>query len=79
MDFFTEDAVRQLIPKVKNFDEWYNNLLNILPEYDIDTPHRVSAFMAQCGHESGGFTLMQENLNYSAKGLVGTFKKYFDF
>jgi putative chitinase len=77
MDFFTEDAVRQLIPKVKNFDEWYNNLLNILPEYDIDTPKRVAAFMAQCGHESGGFTLMQENLNYSAKGLVGTFKKYF--
>jgi putative chitinase len=77
MDFFTEDAVRQLIPKVKNFDEWYNNLVNILPEYDIDTPKRVAAFMAQCGHESGGFTLMQENLNYSAKGLVGTFKKYF--
>ena len=77
MDFFTEDAVRQLIPKVKNFDEWYNNLLNTLPEYDIDTPKRVAAFMAQCGHESGGFTLMQENLNYSAKGLVGTFNKYF--
>jgi putative chitinase len=77
MDFFTEDAVRQLIPKVKNFDEWYSNLINILPEYDIDTPHRVAAFMALCGHESGGFTLMQENLNYSAKGLVGTFKKYF--
>ena len=77
MDFFTEDAVRQLIPKVKNFDEWYSNLLNTLPEYDIDTPARVAAFMAQCGHESGGFTLMQENLNYSAKGLVGTFKKYF--
>jgi putative chitinase len=77
MDFFTEDAVHHLIPKVKNFDEWYSNLTNILPEYDIDTPHRVAAFMAQCGHESGGFTLMQENLNYSAKGLVGTFKKYF--
>ena len=77
MDFFTEDTVRQLIPKVKNFDDWYSNLIDILPEYDIDTPHRVAAFMAQCGHESGGFTLMQENLNYSAKGLVGTFKKYF--
>jgi putative chitinase len=77
MDFFTEDAVHHLIPRVKNFDEWYNNLSEILPQYDIDTPHRVAAFMAQCGHESGGFTVMQENLNYSAKGLVGTFKKYF--
>jgi len=77
MDFFTEDAVHHLIPRVKNFDEWYNNLSEILPKYDIDTPHRVAAFMAQCGHESGGFTVMQENLNYSAKGLVGTFKKYF--
>ena len=77
MDFFTEEAVHHLIPKVKNFEEWYTNLGDILPEYDIDTPKRVAAFMAQCGHESGGFTLMQENLNYSAKGLVGTFKKYF--
>ena len=77
MDFFTEDAVHHLIPKVKNFEEWYTNLGDILPEYDIDTPKRVAAFMAQCGHESGGFTLMQENLNYSAKGLRGTFGKYF--
>ena len=77
MDFFTEEAVHHLIPKVKNFEEWYSNLINILPEYDIDTPKRVAAFMAQCGHESGGFTLMQENLNYSAKGLRGTFGKYF--
>jgi len=77
MDFFTREAVHHLIPKVKNFDEWYENLLNILPEYDIDTPHRVAAFMAQCGHESDGFTIMQENLNYSAKGLRSIFGKYF--
>jgi putative chitinase len=77
MEFFTEEAVQALIPKAKNIDEWYRNLDEILPQYDIDTPERVAAFMAQCGHESGGFTVMQENLNYSAKGLRGTFGKYF--
>lgn len=77
MEFFTEDRVRSLIPKVKNFDDWYVNLLEILPLYEIDSPHRVAAFMAQCGHESGGFTIMQENLNYSADGLRKIFGKYF--
>lgn len=46
-------------------------------KFNITTPLRLAHFLSQCGHESGGFRLVQENLNYSAKGLVGTFKKYF--
>ena len=46
-------------------------------KFSINTPLRLAHFLAQCGHESGGFRATQENLNYSAKGLMGIFKKYF--
>jgi putative chitinase len=50
---------------------------NVFPTYEINTPHRIAAFLAQCGHESGGWTVFEENLNYSAQGLNNIFKKYF--
>jgi putative chitinase len=46
-------------------------------KFSINTPLRLAHFLAQANHESGGFRATQENLNYSAKGLTGTFKKYF--
>jgi putative chitinase len=46
-------------------------------KFNITTPLRLAHFLAQCGHESGGFKAVSENLNYSAKGLRGTFGKYF--
>jgi putative chitinase len=46
-------------------------------KFNITTPLRLAHFLAQCGHESAGFKAVQENLNYSAKGLLGIFKKYF--
>ena len=46
-------------------------------KFQINTPLRLAHFLAQCGHESAGFKATSENLNYSAKGLMGIFKKYF--
>jgi putative chitinase len=47
-------------------------------KFGITNPLRLAHFLAQCGHESGGFKAVNENLNYGAKGLLGTFPKYFN-
>ena len=46
-------------------------------KFELNTPWRLAHFLAQAGHESGGFKAVNENLNYGAKGLLGIFKKYF--
>ena len=49
----------------------------VMEKFQINTPLRLAHFLAQCGHESGGFKAVQENLNYSADGLKKIFPKYF--
>jgi putative chitinase len=52
-------------------------LPDTIAKFELNTPNRLAHFLAQAGHESGNFRLVKENLNYSAKGLNGIFKKYF--
>jgi putative chitinase len=49
----------------------------VLPKYAIDSTNRVAGFLAQCGHESLDFTVLHENVNYSADRLHQVFPKYF--
>lgn len=50
---------------------------DVQAKFEINTPLRLAHFLAQTGHESGGFKVTTENLNYSAAGLQKIFKKYF--
>lgn len=73
----TKDQLQKCLPKNKEVDAWLPFLNKYLNEYDINTDLRVAAFLSQMAHESNQFTVLEENLNYSATGLKKTFGKYF--
>jgi len=58
-------------------DTVISQLPDTIAKFELNTPLRLAHFLAQAGHESGGFKALNENLNYGAKGLLGIFKKYF--
>ena len=68
---FFEDTSEDIIAK---YVEYLNDVLSF---YEINNPQRISMFLAQVGHESGGMRTIKENLNYSADGLKKIFPKYF--
>lgn len=69
-----KDIFNGLFPKAK---AGVFEALQKLPLYDIDSKERIAMFLAQCGHESAGFSVLSENLNYSSKALRAVFSKYF--
>ena len=73
----TAEQFHKLFPRNPEPAVWAEAMANVFPTYNINTPQRVAAFLAQCGHESGGWTVFEENLNYSAQGLMKVFPKYF--
>ena len=56
--------------KVKNPEKWIDAIVQTCAEFEINTPQRVAGFLAQTSHESGGYTMLSENLNYRAATLA---------
>lgn len=82
----TQSQLKQMLPRNPYVKEWHEALAmpqeelggsSLLEEYEINTPKRIAAFIAQCAHESGGFMVLKENLNYKWPTLRKLFSKYF--
>lgn len=69
----------KVIDKLKGHvpDDVIDQIKNDHVKFNISSSLRLAHFLAQCAHESGGFKTVEENLNYSEKGLKGTFPKRF--
>jgi putative chitinase len=73
----TLQQLKQLLPKNPYVEHWHKALAQLFPDYEINTPQRMAAFIAQCAHESAGFMILRENLNYRWQTLRKIFPKYF--
>lgn len=76
----TLDLLQKICPKTRKsvLEQYVEPLYATASYYDIlDTKERTAAFLAQMAHESGGFNVIAENLNYSSEGLLRVFPKYF--
>lgn len=75
----TADNILQILPNAgSHAGVFVDEINNACAEFDIATPDRQAAFIAQVGHESQQLQRVSENLNYSANGLLRTFPKYFN-
>lgn len=74
---FTHEQFKRMIPTNKDTQAWYELAVELFPKYGLTTSNRIAGFMAQAGHESGDFKVVQENLNYSETALLKTFSRYF--
>lgn len=64
--------------RIERATKWLPYFETTFDRFDINTPQRIAAFIAQVAHESARLSVVEENLNYSAQGLLLTFPKYFD-
>ena len=63
--------------KVKDPAKWLEAVVQTCREFEINTPQRIAGFLAQTSHESGGYTMLSENLNYRAATLAACWPNRF--
>lgn len=67
----TGQLLREKLPQCPDPEGWADALNQVMPQFDITTPSRAAAFIAQTGIESAGFSVLKENLFYTSAQRLG--------
>lgn len=73
----TPDSPLLVAAGVKDPAKWLDAVVETCAEFEINTPQRIAGFLAQTSHESGGYTMLSENLNYRAATLAACWPNRF--
>jgi putative chitinase len=65
----TKEQLKQLLPNNPYVDDWHAALAQLLPDYEINTPQRIAAFIAQCAHEYAWFYSTQREFKLSCTNI----------
>jgi putative chitinase len=71
------DSPLLVAAKIKNPEKWLDAVIETCVEFEINTPQRIAGFLSQTSHESGGYTMLTENLNYRAATLAACWPNRF--
>jgi len=75
----TLDLLQAAVPAAtrENLEKFHDGIVEVAARFDISNPSRLAMFLAQCAHESANFSSVEENLNYSVRGLLSTWPSRF--
>lgn len=71
------NQLQEMLPANREIHKWHPLVERLFPLYNINTVERIAGFVSQTAHESLDWTVIEENLNYSAAALNRVFGKYF--
>lgn len=77
----SSDILGQIMPLARRsgrVSKYYDTLKKYMEAFEINTPLRITHFLAQIAYESGELSYVEENLNYRASALIKVFPKYFN-
>jgi putative chitinase len=73
-----EIQLKKILPRCAAIPEWCKTLNYHLPLHGIESKEQIANFLSQIGHESSDFNFLEENLYYSAQGLLSVFPTHFN-